>query len=138
MTPEQQERFMRNNERFRNMPPERQAQIRKNLQNWNSLTPAQRSVMRTRETAFEQMNPQERQYVQQEMRPAWRDMVPGQRRFMLLHLHELYGMSEPEARAKLGDPAFMQGMTAEQQKMLPYLYRLRVGMVPEPAGPPES
>ena len=57
---------------------------------------------------------------------------------MLQHLHQLYGMSAPEAQAKLSDPAFLQGMSPEQQKMLPYLYRMRAGAAPEPPkGPPE-
>jgi len=139
MSPEEQERFMRNNIKFQNMPPERQAQIRRTLQRWNSLAPETRTMLRQREAAMEQMSPQEQRYVQQELKPAWRDMAPVQRRFMLQHLHQLYGMSTPEAEAKLSDPAFTQGMNPEQQKMLPYLYRLRIGAAPEPPqGPPES
>ncbi|MFZ0820398.1 MAG: DUF3106 domain-containing protein [Candidatus Acidiferrales bacterium] len=139
MSPEQQERFMKNNERFKNMSPERQAQIRQRLQHWNSLTPEQRTMWRQREEALEQMSPQEQQFVRQQVMPAWRDMVPAQRRFMQQHLNQLYGLSTPEARAKLSDPAFLQGMSPEQQRMLPYLYRLRVGAAPEPPpGPPES
>jgi hypothetical protein len=139
MSPEQQERFMKNNERFKNMPPERQAQIRQNLQRWNSLSPEQRTAMRIQETEFEKMTPQEQQFVRQQVQPAWRGMAPNQKRFMLQHLHQLYGMSEPEAQAKINDPAFLQGMSLEQQRMLPYLYRLRVGVAPEPPqGPPES
>jgi hypothetical protein len=96
-------------------------------------------MWRQRETALEQMTPQERQFVQQQVQPSWRDMSPEQRKPMLQHLRQLYGMSTPEAQAKLSDPAFMQGMNPEQQKMLPYLYRLRVGAAPEPPpGPPES
>jgi hypothetical protein len=137
MSPDQQERFMKNNERFQNMPPNQQAQIRQNLQRWNSLTPEQRGVIRARQAAIEQMSPQERQYVHQVVQPAWRDMAPAPRRFMNQHLRELYGMSAPEAEAKLNDPAFLRGMTPEQQKMMPYLYRMRVGAAPEPQGPPE-
>jgi hypothetical protein len=139
MSPEEQERFMKNNERFRNMPPERQAQIRRTLQRWNNLAPETRTMLRQREAALEQMSPQEQKYVQQELKPEWRDMVPNQRRFMLQHLHELYALSAPEAEAKLGDPAFTQGMGPQQLRMLPYLYRLRIGAAPEPPpGPPES
>jgi hypothetical protein len=138
MTPEQQERFMKNNERFQNMPPKQQAQIRQNLQRWNNLSPEQRGVIRARQAAIEQMSPQERQYVHQVVQPAWHDMAPAPRRFMTQHLRELYGMSGPEAEAKLTDPAFLRGMTPEQQRMMPYLYRMRVGAAPEPPqGPPE-
>ena len=137
MTPEQQERFMKNNERFQNMPPKQQEQVRQNLQRWNSLSPEQRGIIRARQAAIEQMTPQERQYVHQVVQPTWRDMPQPQRRFMMQHLHELYGMSGPEAEAKLNDPEFLHGMTPEQQKMMPYLYRMRVGAAPEPQGQPE-
>ncbi len=138
MTPEQQERFLTNNARFQNMPPQEQAQIRQTMQRWNNLSPEQQSVMRARQAAIQQMTPQEQQYVHQVVQPTWRDMPPGQRRFMQQHLRQLYGMSAPEAQAKLSDPAFLRGMTPEQQKMIPYLYRMRVGAAPEPPqGPPE-
>src|SRR5580698_1719934 len=39
MSPEQQERFLSNNERFQNMSPQQQARIRQNLKDWNSRTP---------------------------------------------------------------------------------------------------
>lgn len=137
MSPDEQERFMKNNDRFQSMPPNQQAQIRQNLQRWNSLSPEQRGVIRARQAAIEQMTPQERQYVHQQVQPAWRDMPPAPRKFMTQHLRQLYGMSAPEAEAKLNDPAFLRGMTPEQQKMMPYLYRMRVGAAPEPQGPPE-
>ena len=46
MPPEDQERFMQNNERFKSLPPQRQEQIRQNLQRWNSLTPEQQDVLK--------------------------------------------------------------------------------------------
>ena len=42
MTPEEQEKFLSNNARFRSLPPEQQARIRQRLQNWNHLSPEQR------------------------------------------------------------------------------------------------
>ena len=41
MPPDQQERFLQNNQRFQNLPPEQQARIRQRLQAWNRLTPSQ-------------------------------------------------------------------------------------------------
>ena len=49
MSPEQQERFISNNQRFQNMNPERQAQIRQVMKDWNNRTPQQRVQMRERE-----------------------------------------------------------------------------------------
>jgi hypothetical protein len=48
MSPEQQERFMQNNQRFQSLPPQRQQQIRQNLQKWNNLSPTERGAIRER------------------------------------------------------------------------------------------
>jgi predicted Fe-S protein YdhL (DUF1289 family) len=139
MSPDQQEKFMKNNERFRNMTPEEQARIRQNLQHWNSLTSEQRNTIRLQEAAFEKMSPQDQQFVRQQVRPTWNAMSPAERKPVLQHLRQLYGMSTPEAEAKLNDLGFLQGLTPEQQRIFPFLYHLRVGASPEPPqGPPES
>ncbi|MBI3405541.1 MAG: DUF3106 domain-containing protein, partial [Acidobacteria bacterium] len=39
MSPSEQQRFLENNPRFRNMPRDRQDQIRQNLRRWNAMTP---------------------------------------------------------------------------------------------------
>lgn len=46
MPPEEQEKFMQNNERFQSLPPWRQQQIRQNLQKWNSLSLEQQDRIR--------------------------------------------------------------------------------------------
>lgn len=138
MSPEQQQRFMKNNDRFKRMSPEEQAQIRQNLQHWNGLSPQERMEFRRRAQAFEQMTPQERQYVRQELIPRLRNMPPAQRANLIQHVHQLDGLSEADREARLNDPAFYQGLTPEERQMLPYMFRLRVGFGPEPpAGPPE-
>lgn len=136
MSPEQQERFMANNERFRNMTPQRQAQIRRNLQHWNSLTPEQRIMLRQRQAAMAQMTPQELQYVNQQLKPLWQNMAPARRLVVLRHVRQLDGLTDSERDAKLRDPAFAQGLTPEEQEMIPFLHRLRVGTAPEPPPAP--
>ena len=44
-SPQEQERFMQNNERFQNLPPGRQQQVRQNLQKYNSLSPQQKDAL---------------------------------------------------------------------------------------------
>ena len=56
MSPEEQQRFMRNNARFQSLPPQRQEQIRRTLQRWNQMTPEQRDAMRNREQILERMS----------------------------------------------------------------------------------
>jgi uncharacterized protein DUF3106 len=137
MSPEQRERFMQNNERFKNMSPQRQAEIRQHLQNWNSMTPQQRIQWREQQQALENMTPGEQHYVRQEMLPQLRAMVPAQRQFLRQHVRQLEGLSDADRGAKLRDPAFLQGLSPDEQKMLPYLSRLHwAGFVEAPPPPP--
>jgi hypothetical protein len=129
MSPEQQERFLANNQRFQNMSPQQQARIRENLKDWNNRTPEQRMLLREREQAWEQMSPQERQFVTQ----GWRNLPQNRRQVVLRHLNQLNGLNEDERNAKLADPAFNKNLTPQEQQLMPYLSRLRVGPMPEPA-----
>jgi hypothetical protein len=131
MPPEQQERWMNNNERFRNMTPQQQAQIRRNLQNWNNLTPDQRQEMRERERVLEEMTPAQRQYIRQTLVPQWKSMPPGRRQVMLQHLQQLRGLDDAQRETRLNDPAFVSGLSPDEQNMLRNLSRLRVGSNPE-------
>jgi hypothetical protein len=79
MSPEEQEKFMRNNAEFRRLPPERQAQVRNRLQRWNNLTPEQRAEFRTRESNFEHMSPQQREEIRNNLLPRWRDLPMDRR-----------------------------------------------------------
>jgi len=118
MPPEQQERFMQNNERFQSLPPERQAQIRNNLQKWNSLSPDQREAIRGRERALEQMSPEQRQYVQNTLLPKWQSMPQDRRQAVNRHLAALRNMTPAEQQAALNNPRFMQGLSPDEQSMV--------------------
>jgi hypothetical protein len=136
MSPEQRERFMQNNERFKNMNPQEQARIRQHLQQWNNMTPQQRIQYRAQEQALESMSPVERQYVRQQLLPQLGAMAPVQRQFLRQHVRQLEGLSEADRETKLHDPAFLQGLSPDEQRMLPYLTRLHWAGVVEPPTPP--
>ena len=131
MSPEQQERFLANNERFKSLPPERQAQIRKRLQQWNSLTPQQRMELRERERVWDQMSPEEKRHVREELLPKWRQLPPQRRQAILAHLRELRGLSEEQRTAQLNDPKFLEGLSPDEQGMLRDLSNVRLGPPPE-------
>ena len=134
MTPEQQERFLQNNQRFQNLPPEQQGQIRQRLEAWNRLTPGQQQALRDRQHVWEQMTPEQRRYVQQSVFPRWKELPPARRQALLQRLHSLRDMSEADRQAKLNDPAFTQGLSSEDREMLGQLAHLHVGMAPDPPG----
>ncbi len=125
MPPAEQQRFLRNNERFRNLPPQRQEQIRRNLQRWNRLTPEQKQTARGAEEALERMSPQQRAYVRDTLLPKWQALPMDRRQAIRRHLAILSRMSPSTQQAALNDPKFMQGLSPDEQDMLRSLNSLR-------------
>jgi hypothetical protein len=135
MTPEQQERFMRNNQQFQSLPPWRQEQIRQNLAKWNSLPPDKQQEIRDRERIWEQMTPEQQDYVRNTLLPRWQQLPPQRRAVIQRHLRALNGLSDSDREARLNDPNFLQGMSPDEQQMLRDLAHLRIGAGPD--APPQ-
>jgi Protein of unknown function (DUF3106) len=125
MSPEEQERFLRNNQRFQALPPERQEQIRRNLQKWNRLSPEERNAIRDRERILEQMSPEQRRYVRSSLLPRWQQLPVERRQAIRGRLRVLQGMTPSEREAALNDPRFMQGLSPDEQSLLRDLNSLR-------------
>jgi hypothetical protein len=125
MSPEEQQRFLQNNEQFQRLPPERQDQIRRNLQRWNNLSPEQKQRAREAEAALERMTPEQRQYVRNTLLPKWQAMPLERRRAVNRHLAMLRDMSPATQQSALNDPQFMQGLSPDEQSMLRELNSLR-------------
>jgi Protein of unknown function (DUF3106) len=125
MSPEEQERFMRNNQRFQSLPPARQAQVRKNLETWNRLSPTERNAIRDRERTWEQMSPEQRRYVQDVLLPKWKAMPQERRTLINGRLHVLQGMTTAQQKEALDSPRFMQGLSSDEQQMLREVNSLR-------------
>ena len=132
MTPEQQEKFLNNNARFRTLPPPQQAQIRQRLQAFNRLTPEQQQEVIRNNRVWQQMTPAQQLYVRQTLLPAWRDFPPARRQAVLGKLRDLRGLSDSERTAKLNDEAFLDGLNPDERQMLRDLSNLRI----TGAGPP--
>jgi Protein of unknown function (DUF3106) len=132
MPPDQQQRFLENNQQFQHFSPERQEQIRRNLERWNKLTPEQKEQARIAEQAFERMTPQQRQYVRNVLLPKWQAMPQQRRQLINGHLKMLRNMSPATQQAALDDPKFVEGLSPDEQSMLRELNSLRN---PAPAGP---
>jgi Protein of unknown function (DUF3106) len=135
MTPEQQERFMRNNARFNSLPPQQQEQIRRRLEVWNNLTPQQQQEIRERQQVWEQLTPEQQGYVRNVLLPRWQLLPPQRKAVILQHLRSLNNLSDADREARLNDPAFNQGLSPDEQHMLRDLAHLRVGGTIE--GPPQ-
>jgi len=140
MTPAEQEKFLSNNARFRNLPAERQAQIRRRLQAWNDLTPAQRRTVIERQRIWQQMTPEQQRQVRETLLPAWRNLPPARRRLLLQRLHDLRDLGSSERADKLNDESFLAGLSSDERQMLRELSNLRItdqegpgDLVPAPA-----
>jgi len=125
MSPEQQERFMQNNQRFQSLPTQRQQQIRQNLQKWNNLSPTERGAIREREQVLEGLSPEQRQHLQTEILPKWQQMTPDRRQVINGRLHTLHSMPPEDREAALNNPRFMQGLSPDEQSVLRDLSSLR-------------
>ncbi len=133
MSPEEQERFMRNNARFQSLPPQRQEQIRRTLQRWNQMTPEQRDAMRNREQVLERMSPEERQEVVSDLLPRWKNLRQDRKELILGRLRVLRGMPEDQREQELQDSHFMQGLDPNEQDILRKITALR--LAPPQQGP---
>ena len=130
MSPQEQEHFLQNNERFRSLPPERQQQIRQNLQRYNSLPPAERDRIQHSYSTWQALSPEQRQYVQRTLLPKWQQMSPDRKQVVTGRLHTLQQMGPADREAALNDPRFMQGLSPDEQSVLRGLDSVR-----NPSGP---
>jgi len=127
MSPEEQEKFMRNNKKFQNLPPERQEQIRRRLQTWNQLSPQQKDALINRERIFSRLSPEERQEVVQDLAPRWKALPPERKQLLTGRMHVLAGMTAEQRQAALEDSQFMRGLDTNEQDLLRKLTDLRLG-----------
>ena len=115
MPPEQQERFMQNNEKFQSLAPERQAQIRQNLQKWNKLSPEQQNRIKATERLLENATPEQREHFRDDIVPKLAQMPPDRRARVLNHWRRLQGLTPEQQQAMLNDPRFMPGLSPDEQ-----------------------
>jgi hypothetical protein len=132
MSPEEQQRFMQNDARFKNLPAQRQEQIRNNLARWNQLTPQQRDAIRTRAQVFNRLTPEEKAEVKNDLLPRWQKLPQNRRELIQGRLRVLGGMTPEERQQKLQDPDFMRGLDPNEQDLLRKLSDLRLGPAANP------
>jgi len=125
MSPQEQERFLQNNQRFQSLPPQRQAEIRQRLQAWNRLSPERKDQMIHNWQVLRNMTPDQRQLYQSQILPKWEQMSPERRQLVLGRQHTLQAMTPAQRQAALNDPRFMQGLTPDEQGVLRNLNTLR-------------
>jgi hypothetical protein len=125
LSPEEQQKFLKNNQRFKSLPPDRQAQIRERLNHWNNLSPTERQAMRTREDNLEKMTPEQRDYIRNTLLPKWQQLPEDRKNLIRGRLGVLQSMTPEQRQQKLQDPQFLNGLNPDDRGMLQDLNALR-------------
>jgi uncharacterized protein DUF3106 len=118
MSPQEQERFLSNNQRFQNLPSEQQAKIRQNLQRWNNLSPAQKDQLRHSWETWKKLSLEQQEHYQNDVLPKWQQMPSGRKQLINGRLHALQDMTPEERQKAMNDPPFMHGLSPDEQSML--------------------
>jgi predicted Fe-S protein YdhL (DUF1289 family) len=127
MRPAEQERFLKNNERFRNLPAQQQAVIRRRLRAWNGLSAEQREALLERQQIWEQLPQEQRRQVRESLLPRWQSMPAARRQAIMVKLRELRGLDGAQRNARLNDENFLSSLSADERQMLRDLSSLGVG-----------
>jgi hypothetical protein len=120
----------RNNQPYRFTPEERQRVIQ-NQQRFRQLSPTQQQDMRERGRVWQQMTPQQRDHIRNEVLPTWRNLPPQRQRAIEQRLGVLQNMPESARNQHLADPNFTRGMSDEDRATLRDLSHLHVGGAPD-------
>jgi hypothetical protein len=118
MQPAEQERFLKNSERFRSLSPEQQTLIRRRLRVWNNLPLEKREAVLERQQIWETLPPAQRRRVRESILPRWQTLPVLRRQAILRKLRELRALDGAQRNARLSDGGFLSGMNDEDRQML--------------------
>ncbi len=113
------------------LSPEDRQRVIQNQQRFRQLSPQQQQDMRERGRVWQQMTPQQREHIKNEVLPAWRNMPPQRQKAIEQRLGVLQNMPESARNRHLNDPYFTRGMSDEDQSTLRDLSHLHVGGAPD-------
>jgi Protein of unknown function (DUF3106) len=116
----------------RPLSPEERQRVIQNQQRFRQLSPQQQQDMRDRSRVWQQMTPQQRDHIKNEVLPSWRNMAPQRQRAIEQRLGVLQNMPESARNQHLNDPNFTRGMSEEDRATLRDLSHLHVGGAPDP------
>src|ERR1700680_2369946 len=120
----------RNNQQ--RLSPEERQRVLQNQQRFRQLSPQQQQDMRDRQRVWQQMTPQQRDHIKYEVLPNWRNLPPQRKKAIEQRLGVLQNMPEFARNEHLRDPNFTRGMSPEDRGTLRDLSHLHVGGAPDP------
>jgi Protein of unknown function (DUF3106) len=114
------------------LSPEERQRVVQNEQRFKQLSPQQKQDMRARSRVWQQMTPQQRDHIQNEVLPAWRNLPSQRQKAISQRLGVLQNMPESARNQHLSDPNFTRGMNEQDRATLRDLSHLHVGGAPDP------
>ena len=120
----------RNNQQ--RLSPEERQRVLQNEQRFRQLSPQQQQDMRDRQRVWQQMTPQQRDHIKYDVLPTWRNLPPERKKAIEQRLGVLQNMPEFARNQHLKDPNFTRGMSPEDRATLRDLSHLHVGGAPDP------
>jgi hypothetical protein len=114
------------------LSPEDRQRVIQNQQRFRQLSPQQQQDLRERGRVWQQMTPQQRDHIKNDVLPAWRNMPPQRQKAIEQRLGVLQNMPESARNRHLNDPYFTRGMSDDDRSTLRDLSHLHVGGAPDP------
>jgi Protein of unknown function (DUF3106) len=114
------------------LSPEERQRVLQNQQRFRQLSPQQQQDMRDRSRVWQHMTPQQRDHIKNDVLPTWRNLPPQRQKAIEQRLGVLQNMPESARNQHLNDPNFTRGMSDEDRATLHDLSHLHVGGAPDP------
>lgn len=135
LPPEQQQKALDNDPKFRSLPPQRQEQLRNRLERFNNLPPQQQQRIIRRMETWEHLTPGQKQQAR-EVYSQIKDLPPGRRRAMHNAINALRAMP-PEARQRALESGRFSHYSPQEREMLNGISQLPLAPA-ETEPPPEE
>jgi hypothetical protein len=123
MPPEQQRRFLENNQKFLNMTRDRQELIRERLREWNAKTPQEKENIREREEIVEGLSPEQKEEARK-MLPQWLGLPPLQRQAVMEAFRHLRDLPPGERMAYLDSQSVRERFSPHERDILEGMNKL--------------
>jgi hypothetical protein len=114
MSPQERNRLVENQRKFKQLPPQKQQDMKRAAENWRRLTPEQQNHLRN------------------DVLPQWQQLPADRQRAIQQRLGVLQNMPESARNRHLNDPNFTRGMSDEDRQMLRDLSHEHVGAPDQP------
>jgi len=124
LRPEERERVLQNNPRFRELPPERKAQLMNRLNMLLEMNEDQRRDLDRRLSVFRNLSPEQRRKAREIYEHHWRTLAPDRRVAILEEFRNLRDMSAEDRVRRTGSDEYQTQFNTEERALLEELSSL--------------